>query len=104
MRRILHYAPGPAELVGEIADRAVAGAWFELHRQGGCGAGELRLKDEFPDRNAVVPGHWIAFEFAEDDRWYLGRVESRQASSPAGVTLRLEGMGVELNEAFPGGF
>ena len=103
-RRILHYSPGPTDLVGLISDRAVAGAWFELHRQGGCGAGELRLRDEFPDRHDIEIGDWIAFDYAAGDRWYLGRVEQRQADSPAGVTLRLEGMGVQLAEVFPGGF
>ncbi|MEX0701187.1 MAG: hypothetical protein WD069_03750 [Planctomycetales bacterium] len=103
-RRILHYSPGPADLVGAVSDRAVAGCWFELHRQGGCGAGEVRLRDEFPNRHAIAPGDWIACEYAPGDRWYFGRVEQRQARSPAGVTLRLEGMGIELGEVFPGGF
>ena len=104
MRRILHLSPGPTDFVALLNDRAVAGAWFELHRQGGCGAGELRLKDNFASRFNIAPGDWIAFERTESDRWYLGRVENVTASSPAGVTLRLEGMGVQLNEVFPGGF
>jgi hypothetical protein len=104
VRRILHFSPGPTDFVALLNDRAVAGAWFELHRQGGCGAGELRLKDDFVSRFNVGPGDWIAFERTESDRWYLGRVENVTATSPAGVTLRLEGMGVQLNEVFPGGF
>src|SRR5437868_2921682 len=104
MRRILHYSPTPADLVGPIADRAIVGCWFELNRQGGCGAGELRLKDEFPQRSAIDLGDWIACEFAADDRWYLGRVEKRIARSPAIVTLSLQGMSVQLGEVFPGGF
>lgn len=104
MRRILHFSPGPTDFVALLNDRAVAGAWFELHRQGGCGAGELRLKDDFTFRFNIGPGDWIAFEYTESDRWYLGRVENVTATSPAGVTLRLEGMGVQLNEVFPGGF
>lgn len=103
-RRFLHYSPGPTDLVGEISGRAIAGAWFELHRKGGCGAGELRLNDEFPDREAIEVGDWIAFEFDTGDRWYLGRVEQRQANSPAGLTFRLNGMSGELKEVFPGGF
>ena len=103
-RRILHYSPGPGDLVGALSERAVAGAWFQLHRQGGCGAGEVRLRDEFVEREAVAVGDWIGFEYSQGERWYLGRVEERQARSPAGVTLRLEGMGVELGEVFPGGF
>lgn len=104
MRRILHLSPGPTDFVAFLNDRAVAGAWFELHRQGGCGAGELRLKDDFTFRFNIGPGDWIAFEYTESDRWYLGRVENVTATCPAGVTLRLEGMGTQLNEVFPGGF
>lgn len=103
-RRILHCAPGPDDVVEVLSERAVAGAWFELHRQGGCGAGELRLRDEFGLRGGIDVGDWIAFEYDTDDRWYLGRVESRQASSPAGIVLRLQGMSAELAEIFPGGF
>jgi len=103
-RRIVHYSPGPTDLQAVISDRAIAGCWFELHRQGGCGAGELRLRDEFPNRSQIDVGDWIALEFESGNRWYLGRVKNRRADSPAGVTLRLEGMAAELAEAFPGGF
>ena len=103
-RRILHYSPGPSDLVGTVSDRAIAGCWFELHRQGGCGPGELRLKDEFADRASIEIGDWIGCEFDTDDRWYLGRVESRESTSPAGIVFRLEGMSVQLGEVFPGGF
>ncbi len=51
---------GADRFSGELADRAVAGCWFELHRQGGCGAGELSLKDGFPERDEVQVGDWIA--------------------------------------------
>jgi len=103
-RRLLHYSPGPTNLVGEISNRVVAGAWFELHRQGGCGAGEIKLNDDFSDRANIALGDWIAFEFSPGDRWYLGRVENRQAISPGGAVLELQGMSVQLAEAFPGGF
>lgn len=103
-RRILHYSPGPTDFVSEISDRAIAGAWFELHRHGGCGSGELKLRDEFSDRNTIGIGDWISFEYDTGNRWYLGRVESREATSPAGTAYRLEGMGIELGEVFPGGF
>jgi hypothetical protein len=103
-RRIVHYGPGPTDFRGELADRVVAGCWFELHRQGGCGAGELSLKDGFPERDEVQVGDWIACDGDEGDRWYLGRVEERSARSPQVVRLRLQGMGVELGEVFPGGF
>lgn len=103
-RRILRYGTDPADLQGTLSDDAVAGCWFELLRQGGCGAGEVQLRTAFADRNLVAVGEWIAFEFDDGERWYLGRVESRTADSSAGVTLQLEGMAVELGEVFPGGF
>lgn len=103
-RRILRYGSDPADLQGTLADDAVAGCWFELLRQGGCGAGEVQLRTEFANRDIVDIGHWIAFEFDDGQRWYLGRVEARTADSPAGVTLQLAGMAVELGEVFPGGF
>ena len=103
-RRILHHGSDPAGEPTELSLRAVEGCWFELHRQGGCGSGELLLKDRFPERDAVEVGDWISLEYAEGERWYLGRVEERSADSPAGVRLGLGGMGIELNEVFPGGF
>jgi hypothetical protein len=103
-RRILRYGTDPADLLGTLSDDAVAGCWFELLRQGGCGAGEIQLRTAFADRHVVEVGEWIAFEFDDGERWYLGRVESRTADSSAGVTLQLEGMAVELGEVFPGGF
>ncbi|MBL8852102.1 MAG: hypothetical protein JNG89_20685, partial [Planctomycetaceae bacterium] len=103
-RRILHHGPDPAGAPTEITARVVEGCWFELHQQGGCGAGELSLKDGFGDRSAIEIGDWLSFEYEAGERWYLGRVEQRTATSPAGVRLRLEGMGIELNEVFPGGF
>ena len=103
-RRILHHGPDPANSPTEISSRVVEGCWFELHRQGGCGAGELSLKDDFSERNLIEIGDWISCEYEAGERWYLGRVEQRTATSPAGVRLRLEGMGIELNEVFPGGF
>ena len=103
-RRIAHYSPGPTDFVSVISDRAVEGAWFELRRQGGCGAGEVRLIDAFSDRNVFSEGDWIAFEFDTGDRWYLGRIEHITADIPSGITLHLTGMGAELDEVFPGGF
>jgi hypothetical protein len=102
-RRIL-YGPQPEQWTGSLSDRAIAGCWFELRRLGGCGDGELKLKDAFPDRGAVQIGDWIACEYDVDDRWYLGRVVERIATSPAGVVLRLEGMVSELERVFPGGY
>ncbi|QDT52164.1 hypothetical protein Pan44_01730 [Caulifigura coniformis] len=88
----------------DISDRVLAGCWFEWHRQGGCGAGEVRLRDDFADRGEIEPGDWISMESGPGLRWYLGRVETKEAAYPAGVRLRLEGMGVELGEVYPGGF
>lgn len=103
-RSILHHGADPGSEPQEISSRTTAGCWFELHRQGGCGAGEVALKDGFGGRGAIEIGDWISFEAEPGVRWYLGRVEERSAASPAGVRLRLEGMGIELNEVFPGGF
>lgn len=103
-RRIVRYGPSPSELVGTVEDRAIAGCWFELQRQGGCGRGELKLRERFVDRRAIEVGSWIACEYEPGDRWYLGRVESRSVTSPAGARFRLEGMAVQLGEVYPGGF
>lgn len=103
-RRILRYGPSPDDLHSALEDRAVAGCQFELLRRGGCGRGEVRLRDGFDDRQALPVGQWIACEYDDGDRWYLGRIEERRARSPGGVSLRLEGMSIQLNEVYPGGF
>lgn len=103
-RRILHYSSNLTTLIGEISVDALAGCWFELHRKGGCGAGELTLRSEFPVQNSIDIGDWIAFEYSSNDRWYLGRIEEREAELPAGVVYQLQGMSVQLGEVFPGGF
>lgn len=103
-RRILHHGADPSSPGVPLQDRAVAGCWFELHRQGGCGAGEVVLRDEFLQREGIEVGDWLSCEAAAGERWYLGRVEERRAASPAEVRLRLEGMSIELGEVFPGGF
>lgn len=103
-RRIVHLSADMETEIGDLTARAVRGCWFELHRLGGCGAGELVLKDSFAVRRDVRVGEWIAFEYEPGNRWYLGRVQSRIAHSPARVQLRLEGMSAELGEIYPGGF
>ncbi|MCA9045117.1 MAG: hypothetical protein KDA69_12395, partial [Planctomycetaceae bacterium] len=103
-RRILHHGPSPLGAAVILDDRAIRNCWFELHRQGGCGVGEVRLADEFPIRDDIQPGDWISFEGSVGVRWYLGRVEEIRAQSPSGTRIRLEGMGIQLNEVFPGGF
>jgi hypothetical protein len=103
-RRILHHGSDPSAAGTLISDRAVSGCWFEWNRLGGCGAAEIRLRDDFANRSAIEPDDWISIETAEGVRWHLGRVESKEATFPAGVRLRLTGMGVELGEVFPGGF
>jgi hypothetical protein len=82
----------------------VEDAWFELLRKGGCGAGEITLKDAFTLRDQIEVGQYIAFEYTAGERWYLGRVEEIEHTSPSGATVQLYGMGVELSEVFPGGF
>ncbi|MEX0725312.1 MAG: hypothetical protein WD065_03525, partial [Planctomycetaceae bacterium] len=103
-RRIIHYAADAETEIDQLTDRAIAGCWFELLRQGGCGQGELTLHDAFVDRDAVAIGDWLAFEYDSGERWYLGRVDSRRAGSPAGITFTLQGMSAELRDVFPGGF
>ncbi len=103
-RRILHHGPTPGGTPVLLSDRAIGGCWFELHRQGGCGAGELVLQREFQERSAIEIGDWISCEGAVGQRWYLGRVEECRFQYPGRVRLRLAGMSIELNEVFPGGF
>lgn len=103
-RRILHHGPTPGGTPVLLSDRAIGGCWFELHRQGGCGAGELALQRDFHERGAIEIGDWISCEGAVGQRWYLGRVEECRFQYPGQVRLRLAGMSIELNEVFPGGF
>lgn len=103
-RRILHHGPTPDGTAVLLADRAISGCWFELHRQGGCGAGELILQREFHERSAIRIGDWISCEVGEGDRWYLGRVEECRYQYTELLRLRLAGMSIQLNEVFPGGF
>lgn len=103
-RRILLHGDSPTGTPQLLQSSAIRSCWFDLHRQGGCGAGELTLADTFDQRDEVQVGDWISFEPQAGLRWYLGRVEERIAESPARVRLRLEGMGIELNEVYPGGF
>ena len=101
-RLLLHYGANQTDFKGVLSQRAVKNCWFELHRQGGCGAGQLKLNDDFLDRNEIEPGDWIACEYSTGDRWYFGRVEQVQSDSPSGLLIQLEGPGIELNEVFPG--
>ncbi|MDA0833442.1 MAG: hypothetical protein O2955_04775 [Planctomycetota bacterium] len=103
-RRIIHYAADATTEIDHLSDRAIAGCWFELLRQGGCGRGELSLHDAFVERHSVALGDWLAFEYDTGERWYLGRVDRRQAHSPAGISFALQGMSTELRDVFPGGF
>ena len=103
-RRILHHGPTPDGTAILLADRAVSGCWFELHRQGGCGAGELILQRDFQERSAIQIGDWISCEVNTGERWYLGRVEECRYLYPGLLRLRLAGMSIQLNEVFPGGF
>ena len=103
-RLIYHYGPDAETPKGLLSQDALDGCWFEIYRKGGCGPGELSLSHTFENRQHVEIGDWIAFEPTLGVRWYFGRVQERIATSPAGVTLRLEGMSAELGEVYPGGF
>lgn len=103
-RRILHHGPDPSGTPELLSLNAVRSCWFELHRQGGCGTGQLVLADTFDQRDQIELGDWISFELNAGNRWYLGRVEERSAEIPARVKYRLQGMSIELNQVFPGGF
>lgn len=103
-QRIIQYGPSPTSLTGTMTERAIAGCWFELRRQGGCGRGELQLRQGFLDRNELEIGDWVALSYDETDRWYLGRIIERRSDSPAGMRLTLAGMAAELETVFPGGF
>ena len=103
-RRILHHGPTPTGTPTILSLDAVRNCWFELHRQGGCGSGQLTLASDFDQRAQIELGDWISFEHDMGDRWYLGRMEERLSTSPAEIRYRLEGMTIELNEVFPGGF
>ncbi len=103
-RVILHYAADATTFLGQLSLDTIAGAAFLWHRRGGCGGGELRLNREFTHHQTVEVGDWISLEAPAGTRWYFGRVEERIGRLPAEVTLRLEGMSVELGDVFPGGF
>lgn len=103
-RVILHHGSDPRNEGRAIDERVVAGCWFEWHRQGGCGPGELKLERTWAESSDVLPGDWISIGTSSTDRWYLGRVDEWRATYPAGVSVRLAGMVNELNELFPGGF
>ena len=110
-RTILHHGDDPASDGEPLSDETVEGCSFELHRNGGCGGGELTLarswhrRDQSPrilvgdfltiGRN--IPGDANSFR-----PWYVGRVVARTAAVPAGISLRLEGLSVGLGEVFPG--
>jgi len=104
--RVFKHFDADHQLVGSIDSEVVAGARFTLRRYGGCAEGQITLRRVFTDRTAFEPGHWISFEFdsSGSSRWYYGRIEQRRTLSPAGVTLSLMGMGVQLYQVFVGDF
>jgi len=87
-------------------DSRVENASFELLRQGGCGQGEITLKDDWTMRGGVSVGDWVAMDYNANaaGRWYLGRVEQIEEVSPKGVTCLLQGPSIQLYELFPGGY
>lgn len=102
-RIIKHLDSDASTVISDISDNCTS-AWFELLRIGGCGAGEVVLKDSFADRGTIDMGDHIAFEYSSGDRWYLGRIESIQEESPNGVRISLFGLWATLAEVYPGGF
>lgn len=102
-RQIIHYAADSTTLIADISDHAES-AWFELLRQGGCGAGEVVLDYRFDERGSIAIGDYIVMAYSTGVRWYMGRVESIDESTPSGTVLNLYGMVAELAEVFPGGF
>jgi hypothetical protein len=68
----------------------VTNAEFSLLRLGGCGSGSITLSKEY-DYSTIGIGMWIQMSYANTP-WYLGRVESIDASHPSGVTVALQGM------------
>jgi len=108
-RRIIHYANDATTVVQTLSaagsdSSRVTKAWFELLRQGGCGAGEIELRDSFELRDDIEPGDFIAFEYSTGVRWYFARVEEVTEESPSITRVSLYGLFAELNEVFPGGF
>lgn len=103
-RVVLHHGLNPQSAGTPIEDRAVKGCWFEWHRQGGCGPGQLKLERSWAETADVQPGDWISIGPSTVERWYLGRVDEWRSDYPAGVVVTLAGMVDELNEIYPGGF
>lgn len=109
VRRIIHLDTDAAtELAvlssAELSDSRAISASFTKLRIGGDAEGDLKLKDSFLDRGSLETGQFIAFEYSEGVRWYLGRIEEIVEHSPNEVDVSLYGMWSELNEVFPGGF
>ena len=88
--KVIHYSSDATTQLNDLTSRKTD-ARFTIRRLGGCGPGELKLKDFWSLRDTVQPGHYIAFEYDTGDRWYFGRVESVTSDVPAGHTIALEG-------------
>lgn len=101
-RQIIHYDSDSTTFIADWTERAES-AWFELLRQGGCGAGEVVLDYKFTERGSIEVGHYVVMAYSTGIRWYMGRVESIDESSPMRTVVNLYGMVAELGEVFPGG-
>lgn len=101
-RQIIQYDSDSTTFIADWTDRAES-AWFELLRQGGCGAGEVVLDYKFTERGSIEVGHYVVMAYSTGVRWYMGRVESIDESSPMRTVVNLYGMVAELGEVFPGG-
>ena len=104
MRDIRHHGPDPDSDGVPIAEQSVVGCSFELHRQGGCGAGELRLARPWGERDQ--PPRFEIDDFlsirAAGVRTYLGKIASRSADLTGGLAIALEGLSEVFNHVYPG--
>ena len=110
-RTILHHGADPDADGEPLSDETVEGCSFELHRNGGCGGGELTIARPWSRRDHsprilvgdfLTIGRHIPGDANSFRPWYVGRVVARTAAIPAGITLRLEGLSTGLGELFPG--
>ena len=71
-RRIIHLdtdATTQKQVLSEVGGNSrVTKAWFELLRQGGCGAGEITLNDTFVNRGDIAISEYVAMDYDTGDR------------------------------------
>lgn len=89
-------------LQGTLDNKIVEHAEFELLRQGGCGAGSLRLAESF-DTDTLEVGDNVQFCLDSSTPVYMGRVEEVTKTVPSGTEVRLFGWVSYLNDLALGG-